>query len=204
MLFRSILIRNPKEGFLGKVFKNVSKGVQSAVKSVDKNVFTPIQNNVFTPIKTNVFDAIVDLFKKRQRELELAREKARALELEREKARLLELAKKKCENTYTILKTLLSEKSVWEKKIKDLTNKYYDKNFNMDLFNFYQNELFILNNIIDENSKLNNDVNSLLTQIEILQTDNKIKIDNLISLNTNLKECQMNKELTEHDYIVLR
>ena len=99
---------------------------------------------------------------------------------------------------------MLSEKSVWEKKIKDLTNKYYDKNFNMDLFNFYQNELFILNNIIDENSKLNNDVNSLLTQIEILQTDNKIKIDNLISLNTNLKECQMNKELTEHDYIVLR
>ena len=96
--------------------------------------------------------------------------------------------------------------SQWNAKINEYRNnpKYFDRNFNKEIFSFYKNDLTILNTIIDENTELNQELFSLLTKIEILQNDNKLKIDDLNNKNTELKECDMNKELTFHDYEVLK
>lgn len=97
------------------------------------------------------------------------------------------------------------ERSQWREKVNNLKNrpKYRDPNFNQDFYDFYKNDLTALNYNINENTQLNNDLNSMLKRIKILQTNNKRIIDLLKTENTNLKECKMNKELTDNDYGVL-
>jgi uncharacterized protein YhaN len=97
------------------------------------------------------------------------------------------------------------ERSQWRQKLKNLKNqqKYRDPNFNMDFYDYYRNDLTALNNNINENTNLNNDLNGLLKRSKILQINNKRIIDLLKTENTNLKECKINKELTDNDYSVL-
>jgi len=97
------------------------------------------------------------------------------------------------------------ERSQWRQKLKNLKNqqKYRDPNFNMDFYDYYRNDLTVLNNNINENTNLNNDLNGLLKRSKILQINNKRIIDLLKTENTNLKECKINKELTDNDYSVL-
>ena len=97
------------------------------------------------------------------------------------------------------------ERSQWREKVNRLKNapKYRDPNFNMDFYDSYRNDLTALNNNINENTQLNNDLNSMLKRSKILQTENKRVIDLLKTENTNLKECKINKELTDNDYDVL-
>ena len=135
-------------------------------------------------------------------------EEARRIAEEARRRAEEELRKKKeeCAKKLTELTQILNELSQWNAKINEYRNnpKYFDRNFNKEIFSFYKNDLTILNTIIDENTELNQELFTLLSKIEILQNDNKLKIDDLNNKNTNLKECEMNKELTLHDYEVLK
>ena len=137
-----------------------------------------------------------------------AEEAARKAEEEARRRAEEELRKKKeeCAKKLTELTSILNELSQWNAKIDEYRNnpKYFDRNFNKEVFSFYKNDLTILNNIIDENTELNQELFNLLSKIEILQNDNKLKIEDLNNRNTDLKECEMNKELTIHDYEVLK
>ena len=97
------------------------------------------------------------------------------------------------------------ERSQWRQKLKNLKNrpKYRDPNFNMEFYDFYRTDLKALNYNINENTQLNNDLNGMLKRSKILQINNKRLIDLLKTENTNLKECKINKELTDNDYDVL-
>ena len=193
-----LLFRNPKEAFLGKTFKKIGRGIKnvskSVTKSVTRNVFAPIARKVFAPIVRKVYKPIVNYFLIKQRQLQ---ERLKREEEER-------LQRKKCSEKYNEVKNLDSLISKWQKNLDDLLKKKYDTNFGIEVYNFHSNELWKLNDIINDNTSLNNDINDLLTKIEILQNDSKIKIDNLNTLNTDLKECEMNKELTENDFEVLK
>ena len=133
-------------------------------------------------------------------------ERRRAEEARRRAEEELRKKKEACAKKLTELTSILNELSQWNAKINEYRNnpKYFDRNFNKEIFSFYKNDLTILNTIIDENTELNQELFTLLTKIEILQNDNKLKIEELNNINTNLKECEMNKELTLHDYEVLK
>lgn len=97
------------------------------------------------------------------------------------------------------------ERSMWEQKKNDLINQptYRDRNFNQIISKMYEDEMTILNTSINENTKLNTDLNNILKRIKIYQNNNYQMIDKLKTQNTSLKECKMNKELTDNDYDVL-
>ena len=191
-----LLFRHSREPFLGKLKKGISNVTQTinqnVLQPIHRNVLQPVQQHVLQPIKQNTYDPMRDFF----------------LDLLRKKKEAEELLKKKqdCAKKLTELTSILNELSQWNAKINEYRNnpKYFDRNFNKEIFSFYKNDLTILNTIIDENTELNQDLFSLLTKIEILQNDNKLKIDDLNNKNTELKECDMNKELTFHDYEVLK
>jgi DNA-directed RNA polymerase specialized sigma subunit len=111
----------------------------------------------------------------------------------------------KCAKRLLNFNNIARERAQWRQKVNDLKNspKYRDPNFNQDFYDFYRNDLTALNNNINENTQLNNDLNSMLKRIKILQINNKRVIDLLKTENTNLKECKINKELTDNDYDVL-
>lgn len=99
------------------------------------------------------------------------------------------------------------ERAMWGKKIKDLRNQasYKDTNFgNKVMYVYYRDDMNDLNDTINENTRLNNDLNNMLNRIKIIQTNNKDLVDQLKTQNTHLKECKMNKELTDNDYDVLK
>jgi len=191
-----LLFRHSREPFLGKLKKGISNVTQTinqnVLQPIHRNVLQPVQQHVLQPIKQNTYDPMRDFF----------------LDLLRKKKEAEELLKKKqdCAKKLSELTSILNELSQWNAKINEYRNnpKYFDRNFNKEIFSFYKNDLTILNTIIDENTELNQDLFSLLTKIEILQNDNKLKIDDLNNKNTELKECEMNKELTFHDYEVLK
>ena len=191
-----LLFRHSREPFLGKLKKGISNVTQTinqnVLQAIHRNVLQPVQQHVLQPIKRKTYDPIRDFF----------------LDLRRKQKEAEELLKKKqdCAKKLTELTSILNELSQWNAKINEYRNnpKYFDRNFNKEIFSFYKNDLTILNTIIDENTELNQELFSLLTKIEILQNDNKLKIDDLNNKNTELKECDMNKELTFHDYEVLK
>ena len=97
------------------------------------------------------------------------------------------------------------ERSQWRQRVNNLRNqpKYRDPNFNQEFYDYYRNDLIALNNNINENTQLNNDLNGLLKRIKIAQINNKSLLDSLNTENKKLKECKINKELTDNDYKVL-
>jgi len=123
----------------------------------------------------------------------------------KEKLKKLKEQVEKCAKRLLDFNNIARERSQWRQKLKNLKNqqKYRDPNFNMDFYDYYRNDLTVLNNNINENTNLNNDLNGLLKRIKILQINNKRIIDLLKTENTNLKECKINKELTDNDYSVL-
>ena len=191
-----LLFRHSREPFLGKLKKGISNVTQTinqnVLQPIHRNVLQPVQQHVIQPIKQNTYDPMRDFF----------------LNLRRKQKDAEELLKKKeaCAKKLTELISILNELSQWNAKISEYKNnpKYFDRNFNKEIFSFYKNDLTILNTIIDENTELNQELFTLLSKIEILQNDNKLKIDDLNNRNTELKECEMNKELTFHDYEVLK
>lgn len=99
------------------------------------------------------------------------------------------------------------ERAMWGKKIKDLRNQasYKDTNFgNKVMYVYYRDDMNVLNDTINENTRLNNDLNNMLNRIKIIQKNNKDLVDQLKTQNTYLKECKMNQELTNNDYDVLK
>lgn len=175
-----LLFRHSREPFLGKLKKSFS----NVTKTINKNVMQPIKQKTYDPMR----DFFLDLRRKQKDAKELLKKK------------------KDCAKKLSELTSILNELSQWNAKINEYINnpKYFDRNFNKDIFSFYKNDLTILNTIIDENTELNQELFTLLSKIEILQNDNKLKIDDLNNKNTELKECEMNKELTFHDYEVLK
>lgn len=112
---------------------------------------------------------------------------------------------KNCSKQLFNYNNIARKRSNWRQKVNNLKNqkKYLDPNFNMEFYEYYKNDLTVLNNNINENTQLNNDLNNILQKIKILQTNNKKLIDGSKSENSKLKECKMNKELTDNDYDVL-
>jgi hypothetical protein len=123
----------------------------------------------------------------------------------KEKLRKLAEQIKKCARRLSDFNNIARERGQWRQRVKNLRDapKYRDPYFNQDFYDFYRNDLRALNNNIDENTQLNNDLNGLLKRIKILQTTNKRLLDTLNTKNKNLKECKMNKELTDNDYTIL-
>ena len=123
----------------------------------------------------------------------------------KEKLKKLKEQIEQCARRLSDFNNIARERGQWRQRVKDLQNapKYRDPYFNQDFYDFYRNDLRALNNNIDENTQLNNDLNGLLKRIKIIQTTNKRLLDNLNTKNKNLKECKMNKELTDNDYSVL-
>ena len=210
-----LLFRNKKEPIMG--MGNVTKGITNVAKSIDKKVLQPINNTVIQPIYQHVIQPINDFFETTKREREAAERQAADREAaRRESVRLkaIEFAEKQrirklqeeCSIKTIELTNLLNELSGWNEKISKYENNptYFDTNFNKEIFSYYKTDIDILNNIINENNELNKELNGVLTEIEILQTDSKLKIDILNSKNMKLKECEMNKELTVHDYEILK
>ena len=169
----ALLFRNPKEGFWNKV----KKAAKSVSKSVSKapNFLSNIVKVIVDPMIA--IRAAQELFRRQQ----------------------------ECIKNQINFNNVSRERSQWRQKVNDLKNrpKYRDPNFNQDFYDFYRNDLTALNNNINENTKLNNELNGMLKLIKILQINNKRLIDLLKTENTNLKECKINKELTDNDYDVL-
>lgn len=208
-----LLFRNTKEPFYGKL----TKGVTNVAQSINNNVIQPINQHVAQPIYQHVIQPINNFFETSQREKEAAERQAAEREAERQAAIRLKAIKfaeeqrirklqEECSIKKIELTNLLNELSGWNEKISKYENNptYFDTNFNKEIFSYYKTDLDILNNIINENNELNKELNGVLTEIEILQTDSKLKIDKLNSENIKLKECEMNKELTVHDFEILK
>lgn len=132
--------------------------------------------------------------------------------LEEEAKRIAEAAERlrkqvaKCNKRSLEHNQVVRERAMWGKKIKNIKtfSTYYDRNFNKRVYDHHKNDMNILNNTINKNTRLNNDLNNILTRIKIIQTNNKDLVDQLKTQNTYLKECKMNKELTDNDYDVLK
>jgi len=101
---------------------------------------------------------------------------------------------------------VLRDRDMWERRLRDIENRsaYNDPSFgNNVFFSYYKDDMNLLNRNIDENERLNNELNDILKRTKIFQNKNKVLAEKLKQENTPLKECNMNKELTDNDYNIL-
>lgn len=170
-----LLFRDKKEGWkIGKAFKRAGSGIKKVATNVAKVIVDPM-------IAIRAAEALL-------RKAEEWRRK-----------------QQECLNKQFKFDSVTRERSNWSKQLSNLKNppSYQDKNFNNVFSNYYRNDLIALNNYIDENTQLNNTLNGALKRIKIVQTNNKRLFDLLNAENKKLKECKINKELTDNDYEVL-
>jgi Sec-independent protein translocase protein TatA len=101
---------------------------------------------------------------------------------------------------------VLRDRDMWKRRLHDIENRsaYNDPSFgNNVFFSYYKDDMNLLNRNIDENERLNNELNDILKRTKIFQNKNKVLAEKLKQENTPLKECNMNKELTDNDYNIL-
>ena len=101
---------------------------------------------------------------------------------------------------------VLRDRDMWKRRLHDIENRsaYNDPSFgNNVFFSYYKDDMNLLNRNINENETLNNELNAILKRTKIFQNKNKVLAEKLKQENTPLKECNMNKELTDNDYNIL-
>lgn len=131
-----------------------------------------------------------------QRKLEQAR---RAIQRKLEEAA-------RCARVLVEHKSVLRDRDRWKKRLIDIENAsdYKDSSFGNNVFySSYKDDMNLLNSNINENETLHNQLNDILKRIKIFQNKNKVLAEKLKEQNTPLKECNMNKELTDNDYNIL-
>jgi hypothetical protein len=101
---------------------------------------------------------------------------------------------------------VLRDRDRWKRRLRNIERRsaYNDPSFgNNVFFSYYKDDMNLLNRNINENEKLNNELNDILKRTKIFQNKNKVLAEKLKQENTPLKECNMNKELTDNDYNIL-
>ena len=101
---------------------------------------------------------------------------------------------------------VLRDRDRWKRRLLDIENEsdYKDSSFGNNVFlSYYKDDMNLLNRNINENETLNNQLNDILKRIKIFQNANNVLAEKLKKKNTTLKECNMNKELTDNDYNIL-
>ena len=101
---------------------------------------------------------------------------------------------------------VLHDRDRWKRRLLDFENgsDYKDSSFGNNVFlSYYKDDMNLLNRNINENETLNNQLNDILKRIKIFQNANNVLAEKLKEQNTTLKECNMNKELTDNDYNIL-
>lgn len=101
---------------------------------------------------------------------------------------------------------VLHDRDRWKRRLHDIENEsgYKDSSFgNNVFFSYFKDDMNLLNRNINENETLNNQLNDILKRIKIFQNANNVLAEKLKEQNTTLKECNMNKELSDNDYNIL-
>ena len=145
--------------------------------------------------------------KRIRKALERARRAARITwERARRAARRAWERARRCARILVQHRGVLRDRDRWERRLRDIENRsaYNDPSFgNNVFFSYYKDDMNLLNRNIDENERLNNELNDILKRTKIFQNKNKVLAEKLKQENTPLKECNMNKELTDNDYNIL-
>ena len=130
----------------------------------------------------------------------------KALERARRAARRAWERARRCARILVQHRGVLRDRDRWERRLRDIENRsaYNDPSFgNNVFFSYYKDDMNLLNRNINENETLNNELNAILKRTKIFQNKNKVLAEKLKQENTPLKECNMNKELTDNDYNIL-
>jgi len=187
LLCITILFRDKKEGF----FKSVRKGITKASKGA----------------KRAAQQALERTRRATQQALERARRATQqALERARRAAQETFYRARICTGILVQHTGVLRDRDMWKRRLHDIENRsaYNDPSFgNNVFFSYYKDDMNLLNRNIDENERLNNELNDILKRTKIFQNKNKVLAEKLKQENTPLKECNMNKELTDNDYNIL-
>ena len=142
-----------------------------------------------------------------ERALERGRRAAQqALERARRAAQQAFERARRCAKILVQHRGVLRDRDMWERRLHDIENRsaYNDPSFgNNVFFSYYKDDMNLLNRNINENETLNNELNAILKRTKIFQNKNKVLAEKLKQENTPLKECNMNKELTDNDYNIL-
>jgi len=142
-----------------------------------------------------------------ERALERGRRAAQqALERARRAAQQAFERARRCAKILVQHRGVLRDRDMWERRLRDIENRsaYNDPSFgNNVFFSYYKDDMNLLNRNINENETLNNELNAILKRTKIFQNKNKVLAEKLKQENTPLKECNMNKELTDNDYNIL-
>jgi len=142
-----------------------------------------------------------------ERALERGRRAAQqALERARRAAQQAFERARRCAKILVQHRGVLRDRDMWKRRLHDIENRsaYNDPSFgNNVFFSYYKDDMNLLNRNINENETLNNELNAILKRTKIFQNKNKVLAEKLKQENTPLKECNMNKELTDNDYNIL-
>ena len=142
-----------------------------------------------------------------ERALERGRRAAQqALERARRAAQQAFERARRCAKILVQHRGVLRDRDRWKRRLHDIENRsaYNDPSFgNNVFFSYYKDDMNLLNRNINENETLNNELNAILKRTKIFQNKNKVLAEKLKQENTPLKECNMNKELTDNDYNIL-
>ena len=113
--------------------------------------------------------------------------------------------RRKCNRKKKIYKQKNQERAVAQAELNNYTNQatYRDTNFNIRVFRHFKTDLDILNSNINEYMALTGNIQTTLSKTIIAQKNNKILVDKLKVETDGLKECSINKEMTDADYNVL-
>lgn len=88
-------------------------------------------------------------------------------------------------------------------KINELTKISRDPNFNIDAYNYLNDNLFLIRDALDENTEKNNDLKNTLDATIGYQNSSASMMSQLQKDRTALSECNVNHSLSNHDYDVL-
>ena len=187
LLCITILFRDKKEGF----WKRASKGITKASEGARRAAQQALERT-----RRATQEALERARRATQEALERAR---RAAQEAFERARI-------CAGILVQHTGVLRDRDMWKRRLHDIENRsaYNDPSFgNNVFFSYYKDDMNLLNRNIDENERLNNELNDILKRTKIFQNKNKVLAEKLKQENTPLKECNMNKELTDNDYNIL-
>lgn len=113
---------------------------------------------------------------------------------------------RRCSKILVEHRGVLHDRDRWKRRLLDIENEsdYKDSSFGNNVFlSYYKDDMNLLNRNINENETLNNQLNDILKRIKLFQNANNVLAEKLKEQNTNLKECNMNKELSDNDYNIL-
>ena len=113
--------------------------------------------------------------------------------------------RRKCNRKKKIYEQKTQERAVAQAELNNYKNQatYTDTNFNIRVFRHFKTDLDILNSNINEYMALTGNIQTTLSKTIIAQKNNKILVDKLKVETDGLKECSINKEMTDADYNVL-